>query len=201
MTAGLFYDSETPDLVETRVKVRQKILEFNNCGDPDFRMQMLPGIFGSIGEDSFVETGLRVDYGFNIRMGKRCFVNFNAVMLDCGPIDIGDDVLIGPNVSFLTPVHPLVAEERIPRYDTDGRLYKIQYTRGITVEDRVWIGGNVAINGGVRIGHDTVIGSGSVVTRDIPPGVFAAGNPCRVIRSIDSDKDSLLSAYAAQCDE
>ena len=198
MAAGQFYDSETPELVQARVRVREAMLRFNACADSQERMAILRDVLGSIGQDSYVETGLRLDYGFHVHIGRRCYLNFNVVMLDCAPIMIGDDVLIGPNVGMYPPVHPLVAAERVARYDNAGRLYKIQYAKGIRIEDQVWIGGGVTINGGVTIGRGSVIGSGSVVTKDVPPGVFAAGNPCRVIRPIDPEKDSLLQAYFRQ---
>lgn len=184
MISGELYNSEDAELYSQRVRVRQELFEFNSCPVPDERMDILRRIFGVLGEGSFVETGLKCDYGNNIFIGKRCFINFYSVMLDCARIYIGDDVLVGPNVGFYTPVHPLIAEERVPRYDSEGKLYKLQYARSIKICDRVWIGGGVCINGGVTIGEESVIGSGSVVTKDIPPGVFAAGNPCRVIRRI-----------------
>lgn len=97
---------------------------------------------------------------------------------------LGNDVFVGPNVSFLTPVHPLLAKERNVRIAPDGHHYMIETCRSITVEDNVWLGGEVTILPGVTIGHDSVIGAGSVVTKNIPPGVVAAGNPCKIIRKI-----------------
>lgn len=93
----------------------------------------------------------------------------------------------GPGLALLTPVHPMLAGERNVRTDPEGRKYNLEYCRPITIGDNVWLGGRVTVNPGVTIGHDTVIGSGSVVTRDIPSGVFAAGNPCRVIRPLSKD--------------
>lgn len=110
--------------------------------------------------------------------------NFNSVFLECGPITIGDNVFVGPNVSFFTPVHPRVAEERNMRIAPDGRIQLLEYAKPITIGSNVWIGGGVIINPGVTIGGNVVIGSGSVVTRDIPLEVIAAGVPCRVIREI-----------------
>ena len=105
-------------------------------------------------------------------------------MLDSCPVTIGNDVFFGPNCSILTPIHPFLAEERKIRFKPDGTPYDLEYAAPITVKDGCWIAGNVTICGGVTIGEGSVIGAGSVVTRDIPAGVFAAGDPCRVIRKI-----------------
>lgn len=123
----------------------------------------------------------KLDYGCNTYIGARCYINFNAVFLDCAEIRLGNDVFAGPNVSFLTPVHPLLAKERNVRMAPDGHHYMIETCRPITVEDNVWLGGDVTILPGVTIGHDSVIGAGSVVTKSILPGVVAAGNPCKII--------------------
>ena len=117
------------------------------------------------------------DYGSNIKLGERVFFNFNCVVLDVCPIKIGDFTLFGPSVQILTPVHPLEA----------GLRRKQEYGKPIEIGSDVWVGGGALILPGVRIGSKTVIGAGSVVTRDLPEGVFAAGNPCRVIREITEE--------------
>ncbi len=132
----------------------------------------------------------------NIRVGKRCFFNYNCVFLDGAPITFGDDVWVGPNCSFVTPLHPLVGRERAMRIDGDGVSHLWERDLPITVGDDVWIASNVTVNPGVTIGEGAVIGSGSVVTKDVPSRTIAFGNPCRVARAITED-DSIEDALAA----
>ena len=130
------------------------------------------------------------DYGIYTTIGERCFANFNFTVLDCCPVTIGNDVFFGPNCTIATPIHPLLNEERKLRYKEDGTLYDLEYAAPITIEDGCWLASGVTVCGGVTIGKGCVIGANSVVTRDIPAGVFAAGNPCRVIREI-TEQDSI----------
>ena len=124
------------------------------------------------------------EYGTHIHAGKNVFINYRCVMLDVAPITIGDDCLFGPNVSIYTAGHPIHPETRTSGYE---------YGKRVTIGSRVWIGGSVVIVPGVTIGSDTVIGAGSVVTKDIPGGVVAAGNPCRVIRTVtEADRKKLF---------
>lgn len=135
---------------------------------------------------------IHFDYGCNTRIGKRFFSNVHFTVLDVAPVEIGDDVLVGPNVTICTPTHPLVPEERVVQKREDGSVYSLEYARKIVIGNRVWIGAGVIINPGVHIGDEVVIGSGSVVTRDVPRGVVAAGVPCRVIRNItEADRISV----------
>ena len=126
-----------------------------------------------------LEPPLRCDYGSNIRLGDRVYANFNLVVLDCAAVTIGNDVLIGPNVGIYTAGHPV---------DPGLRRQGLEFALPITIEDGVWIGGHAVIAPGVRIGRNSVIGAGSVVTKDIPANVVAVGNPCRVVRSV-TEKD------------
>ncbi|QOD43291.1 sugar O-acetyltransferase [Clavibacter zhangzhiyongii] len=136
---------------------------------------LLEELLGSLGEDASVKPPLFVDYGENIRIGARTFVNCNLTALDVAVITIGEDCQIGPNVQLLTPTHPI---------DPGPRRDKLEAARPITIGDNVWLGGGVIVCPGVSIGDDSVIGAGSVVTRDVPAGVVAVGNPARVIREI-----------------
>ena len=136
---------------------------------------VLEELLGAVGEDTLIRAPLYVDYGMNIRVGARTFVNFGLVALDVAGITIGDDVQIGPNVQLLTPVHPV---EPGPRRD------KLEAARPIVIGDNVWLGGGAVVCPGVTIGEDTVVGAGSVVTRDLPAHVVAVGNPARPIRAI-----------------
>lgn len=193
MIAGILYDAFDSDLIKDRKYARQLAIEYNrtNEDEKDKRQDILKKLLGSIGENVNLEPDIRFDYGYNTTIGSNCAFNFNNVFLDCAPIKIGDNVLVGPNVSFLTPVHPLVSDERNFSYEKDGSLHLIEYAKPITIGNNVWICGNVTINGGVNIGDDVVIASGSVVTRDIPSGVIAAGVPCKVIREI-TDEDRMF---------
>ena len=196
MLAGKLYDSSDKELAEARLYARQKTREYNRTevDEQEKRDRIIKELLGHAGENLFMEPDIRFDYGRNTYIGDNCYFNYNCMILDVGEVRIGDHVMVGPNVSILTPMHPLLASERNMRTDADGRNYVLEYCKPITIGDNVWIGGNVTINGGVTIGSGCVIGSGSVVTRDIPPGVIAAGVPCKVIREIteeDSVEDKL----------
>ncbi|RSX57234.1 sugar O-acetyltransferase [Bifidobacterium samirii] len=144
------------------------------AGDPD-AMRYLTELVGELGEGAYVKPPLFVDYGENIRIGARTFINMNLTALDVLPITIGEDCQIGPNVQLLTPVHPI---------DPTMRRDKLEAGEPITIGNNVWLGGGVVVCPGVTIGDNTVIGAGSVVTKDIPANVVAVGNPCRPIREI-----------------
>lgn len=134
---------------------------------------LLAELLGSVGEGAWVKPPITVDYGTNIHLGARTFVNSNLTALDVATIAIGEDCQIGPNVQLLTPTHPI---EPQPRRD------KLEAARPIALGDNVWLGGGVIVCPGVTIGDDTVVGAGSVVTRDLPGGVVAVGNPARIVR-------------------
>lgn len=132
-------------------------------------------MFGAIGENVWIEPPFFCDYGQNIRVGANVFFNFNCVVLDVAPVEIGDNVLFGPNVQIYTATHPI---------DAATRRSGLEFGKPIRIGSDVWVGGSAIFNPGVTVGSRTVIGAGSVVTRDLPDDVFAAGNPCRVIRSL-----------------
>jgi len=144
-------------------------------GDSRLRRQLLEELFESVWEDTEIRPPLYIDYGSRTTIGARCFANFGLVALDVAPITIGDDVQIGPNVQLLTPTHPVEPGPRREKWES---------AQPITIGDNVWLGGGVIVLPGVTIGDDTVVGAGSVVTKDLPAGVLALGNPARVIRSI-----------------
>ena len=192
MLANQLYDPSDAELVQLRRLARNKMMEFNHLNDDELpkRKEILQSILGHLGKDSFIETGLLLDYGCNTYIGNDCFINYNCTILDCAKVVIKDNVFIGPNVSLYTPLHSLIAKERNMRTDATGRKFDLEYCKPITIEENVWIAGNVIINPGVTIKKNSVIGSGSVVTHDIPEGVLASGNPCKVIREI-TKKDCL----------
>ena len=136
---------------------------------------LLEELIGDLGQDAYVKPPLFVDYGENIRIGARTFVNSNLTALDVAAITIGEDCQIGPNVQLLTPTHPI---------DPRSRRDKLEAARPITLGDNVWLGGGVVVCPGVTIGDNTVVGAGAVVTKDLPANVVAIGNPARVAREI-----------------
>lgn len=136
---------------------------------------LLAALVGTLGDDAFVKPPLFVDYGENIHIGARTFINYNLTALDVAQITIGEDCMIGPNVQLLTPTHPI---------DPQPRRDKLEAASPITIGDNVWLGGGVIVCPGVTIGENSVIGAGSVVTKDIPANVVAVGNPARILREI-----------------
>jgi len=192
MVAGMLYDSADQELQDLRERCVHLCKKFNDLSElrAAEQKEVLKELLGSVGERLWIRPPLRLDYGCNVYLGN-VSINFNCTMLDVAPIRIGDNVQIGPNVSFFTASHPLLAKERNAQFDENGRRYTLEYGKPITVEDNVWIGGGTIINGGVTIGHDAVIGAGSVVTKDIPAGVVAAGVPCRVIRPL-TEEDAMF---------
>jgi maltose O-acetyltransferase len=177
MLAGELYQADDPQVAAEFIRAQQLAERYNAIDPADFalRAAALSELFGAIGEGCEVRAPLRVDFGYNIRLGDRVFVNYNAVMLDVAAITIGDDTLIGPNVQLLTPTHPL---------DPTLRREKWEAAKPIAVGRNVWLGGGVIVCPGVAIGDDAVVGAGSVVTRDLPAGSVAVGNPAKVIRTV-----------------
>ena len=176
MLAGELYDPMDPELIAARAHARDLCQDLNATRESQAaeRRRILRELFGKGGDTVWMQPPFFCDYGTNIELGQRVFFNFNCVVLDVCPIRIGDFTLFGPAVQILTPMHPLNAELR----------RKEEFGKPIEIGSDVWVGGGALILPGVTIGSRCVIGAGSVVTRDIPDGVFAAGNPCRVIRGI-----------------
>lgn len=177
------YDDFDPNLFDRRVEAKKLFKEFNKTTDEEIekRQAIMKKLFKHIGDRVYLEPDFTCEFGKNITLGNDLYINFGCTLLDCGQITIGNNTLLGPNVSMYSANHSLDAEERIA-----GALIP----EPITIGNRVWIGGGTTILSGVTIGDDSVIGAGSVVTRDIPAGVVAAGNPCKVIRKI-TDKDKI----------
>lgn len=191
MLAGRLYDPSDPELAALRQKAHGLCQRYNETLETQEaeRKAILDELLPGLGEYSYIQGPIQLDYGCFTTIGEKSYANFNFTVLDCAPVRIGDNVFMGPNVSLLTPVHPMRWQERNLFRKTDGTMTDREYARPITICDNCWIAGNVTVCGGVTIGEGSVIGAGSVVTRDVPPGVFAAGNPCRVIRPItDTDR-------------
>ena len=176
MTAGEMYDPLDPDLVAARERVRDLCQALNNTREAEaaVRRRLLRDLFAAGGDSVWMQPPFFCDYGFNITLGDRVFFNFNCIVLAVCPVRIGSFTLFGPSVQILTPMHPMNAEQR----------RREEYGKPVTIGEDVWVGGGAIILPGVTIGSRAVIGAGSIVTRDVPDGVFAAGNPCRVIREI-----------------
>ena len=183
--AGKLFDAHCRELTEIKHRTHELCREYNQTAEDDPRRQtLIREIVGEIGEHSFFQGPIQFNYGCNTRMGDHCYVNFNAVILDDGPITIGDHVMIGPNVSLMASSHPLIPEERENMLYPDGHRGMSEYAPPITIGSHVWLACGVTVCGGVTIGDGAVIGAGSVVTKDIPAGYLAWGNPCRPIRPI-----------------
>ena len=177
MLAGEPYRPDDPEIRAASHRALRLCAELNaiDPGAATERRAVLSELLGSIGDDTEIRSPFFCDFGFQIKIGQRSFVNFGMVALDVATITIGDDVQIGPNVQLLTPTHPLDAAERRD---------KLEGADAIHIGDNVWLGGGVIVLPGVSIGNDTVVGAGSIVTRDFPDGVLAVGNPARVIRTL-----------------
>ena len=189
MLAGKLYDTSDPELAAQYVKTRRLVKAYNlsRIDEEDKRKAILSELIPNLGKDCVLNDPIQFDYGVNTTTGDRCFINYNLTVLDCAPVTLGDDVFIGPNCTLAPPVHPLLAEERRMRVKADGTKYDLEYAKPIHIKNGVWLAACVTVCGGVTIGENSVIGAGSVVTRDIPDNVFAAGNPCRVIRKITGE--------------
>jgi maltose O-acetyltransferase len=177
MLAGELYNPLDPQLSTERQHTRRLLKLLNNASDnPEERDRLIRGLIPKMGQNCWIEPPFYCDYGSNITLGDKVYFNFNCVVLDVAPVIIGSGVLFGPTVQIYTASHPLITSERRLGLES-GHMIKI--------EDDVWVGGGAIICPGVQIGARSVIGAGSVVTKSIPAGVLAVGNPCRVIRQID----------------
>lgn len=176
MLAGEMYDPLDPELVFGRNRARDLCQDLNATREGQLveRREILQQLFGAGGQSVWMQPPFYCDYGSNILLGERVFFNFNCIVLDVCQVKIGSFTMFGPAVQIYTATHPMNAELR----------RKQEFAKPIEIGSDVWVGGGVIICPGVKIGSRSVIGAGSVVTRDIPEGVFAAGNPCRVIRTI-----------------
>jgi len=177
MLTGELYDASDPQLEAERKTARLLFQELNRTDEnqKELREEILAKLIGNAGKGLLIEPPFYCDYGSNITLGEKVFFNFNCIVLDVAPVTIGDKVLFGPNVQIYTATHPT---------DWKTRAQWLEFGKPITIGSHCWIGGSAIICPGVTIGDRTIIGAGSVVTRDIPSDVFAAGNPCRVIRKV-----------------
>ncbi len=185
MLAGQIYDPSDAELARIRKNAHVLSTRYNALAEGDEeRDKIIAELLPNMGKGATVQGPVQFDYGLFTEIGDNFYANFNFTVLDCCKVTIGRNVMIGPNVSLLTPVHPLRWQERNIRFRPDGSPYDYEYAKPITIGDNCWIAGNVTVCGGVTIGSGCVIGAGSVVTRDIPDNSLVVGNPCRVIREI-----------------
>lgn len=178
MVAGQLYNPMDPELLAMRLRVRKVLQEFNQ-GDPDAerRFALMRAIFdASPNIPVWMEPPFYCDYGTNIRLGKNCFFNFDCVVLDVAPVEIGDNFMAATKVQLITATHPL---------DAPTRISGIEYGKPIKIGHNCWVGAGAIILPGVTIGDNVVVGAGAVVTKDVPSNVVVAGNPARVIRTLD----------------
>jgi len=182
MLKGLVYNANHDDeLINERITCKELCEQYNKTSYSDFdrKRELIKEIVKTAKGTFLIEQPFYCDYGYNIEIGENFYSNHNLVILDGAPVTFGDNVFIGPNCGFYSAGHAINAKER-----SEG----LEFTKPITIGNNVWLGGNVVVMPGVTIGDSSIIGAGSVVTKDIPSGVIAVGNPCKVLREID-DKD------------
>lgn len=190
---GKWFSPGHPDLAAIKRKTHDLSTEYNATfeGETEKRSAILNEITGKLGKDCRIQGPIYFHYGKHIEIGDRFFANFNLTIQDDAKVIIGDDCNFGPGVTIVTPVHPMLAEERRLLRDVDGVLKHMCRAEPVMIGNDCWMGANVVVCPGVTIGNGCVIGAGSVVTHDIPDNCFAAGNPCRVIREI-TEKERII---------
>ena len=190
--AGKLYSPADPDLRARKLRAHNLCTRYNAAFEDDAaqRSEILRALFASLGADSFLQGPIYIHYGCHTTIGERFFGNFNLTIQDDAPVTIGDRCNFGPNVTIVTPMHPIIAEERRVLKTKDGREIRVCYAKPVTIGNDCWFGANVVVCPGVTIGDNCVIGAGSVVTKDIPSNSVAVGNPCRVQRTI-TEADSM----------
>jgi maltose O-acetyltransferase len=178
MLAGELYLANDPQLVAEDRRAQELLFRFNATrpNEDDERRALLVDLFDAFEAGAVLKPSFRCDYGSNISIGEDSFINYDCVFLDCNRITIGREVQIAPRVQIYTATHPL---------DAATRRSKLEFALPVVIKDGAWLGGGAIVCPGVTIGENTVVGAGSVVTRDLPPGVLAVGNPCRVLRNLD----------------
>lgn len=183
MLSGKLYIAKDEELLKEDLEARILTRKFNDSKPEEFnlRSKILAQLLEKTGDNYYIEPPFRCEYGRNITVGNNFYANFDCLFLDVNKIIIGNNVMLGPRVCLYTAGHPI---------DAEIRNSQLEYGKPIIIGNDVWIGGSVIINPGITIGNNVVIGSGSVVTKDIPSGVIAAGNPCRILRKInEKDKE------------
>lgn len=194
MSAGKLYDTSETELAKLRTRAHRLSKDYNDTyeDETEKRAEILKRLCPNLGKGTYLQGPIQFDYGTNFFTGENCYANFYFTVLDCAPVTLGNDVFIGPNCQLVPPIHPLLQEERKMRFKADGTAYDLEYAKPIVIGDGCWLASGVTVCGGVTIGKNCVIGAGSVVTKDLPDNVFAAGNPCKVIRKITQEDSVYL---------
>jgi maltose O-acetyltransferase len=177
MLAGELYRAMGPELTVERQAAQHLLGQYNatDAGDAAGRGALLRQLLGAVGDGADIQPRFHCDYGYNIRLGRNCFINYNCVFLDCAAIEIGDDLQMAPAVQLYTATHPLDRAQRAAGWE---------FAKPIRIGNGVWIGGGAIVLPGVTIGDGAVIGAGSVVTHDVPADSLAIGNPARVVKML-----------------
>lgn len=190
--AGILFCPADPELKAIKLKTHNLNVDYNATyeDETEKRAEIIGKIVGEIGEGGFMQGPIYFHYGKHTKIGKRLFANFNFTVQDDASVTIGDNCNFGPNITIVTPVHPMIAEERNLMLTASGEKKRLCYAKPVVIGNNCWFGANVTVCPGVTVGDNCVIGAGSVVTRDIPANSFAAGVPCKVIREI-TEADSM----------
>ena len=193
LAAGLLFCPGDPELKAIKLRTHKLNQDYNRLyeDETEARAAILAQILGEMGEGTFLQGPITFHYGVHTKIGKGCFVNFNFTVQDDAEVTIGDRCNFGPNVTIVTPIHPMVVAERNKMLCPDGVVRRLCYAKPVHIGNDCWFGANVVVCPGVTVGDGCVIGAGSVVVKDIPANSFAAGNPCRVIREI-TEADSMV---------
>ena len=190
--AGILFCPGDPELRAIKLKTHNLNVDYNKTyeDETEKRSEILSEILGEFGDGGFIQGPIAFHYGKHTKIGKNFFANFNLTVQDDAEVTIGDFCDFGPNVTIVTPIHPMLADERREMLNAAGEKKRFCYAKPVHIGSNCWFGASVTVCPGVTIGDNCVIGAGSVVTRDIPPNSFAAGVPCRVIRTL-SELDSM----------
>lgn len=192
MLTDTLFSPGAPERRAVKLRTHNLNVEYNQTfeDETEKRAEILAKIVGKLGKGAFMQGPIYFHYGIHTTIGESFFANFNFTVQDDAAVTIGDHCNFGPNVTIVTPVHPMLPDERRAMLDKDGNVVHLCYAKPVVIGNDCWFGANVVVCPGVTIGDNCVIGAGSVVTRDIPANSFAAGNPCRVIREI-TEADSM----------
>ncbi len=192
--AGTLFCPADPELKAIKLRTHNLNIDFNKLyeHETEERERILSEILGAKGEGTFIQGPITFHYGKHTFIGKRTFINFNFTVQDDARVIIGDDCNFGPNVTIVTPIHPMLPDERKMMLDENGKPKRFCYAKPVNIGNNCWFGANVTVCPGVTVGDNVVIGAGSVITRDIPANTFAAGVPCKIIREL-SETDSMTN--------